>query len=98
MRRQSGFTLVELLVVVAIIAILAALLLPVISRAKQKAHKAVCISNLHQLGIGLQSFVADHHAYPSYFPPNKKHGWNGCWASQLQILFFYYLLSFCFLF
>ncbi len=82
MRRQTGFSLPELLVVIAIIGILAALLLPVLSRAKQKANKTRCISNLHQLGIGLQNFVADNNAYPSIIGPTNTGNWH--WAIQLE--------------
>ena len=82
MKRPTGFSLVELLVVIAIILILAALLLPVVSKAKQKAHNAACISNLHQLGIGLQSFVADHNAYPSIIGTTNTGNW--WWAMQLE--------------
>lgn len=80
---NGAFTLMELLVVVAIIAVLAALLMPVISQSKVKARQIACIANLHQLGIGLQSFVADNHAYPSIIGPanSENPGW---WASQLE--------------
>ncbi len=54
--RHFGFALVELLVVIAIITILAAILLPVLARAKSKGQTTVCMKNLKQLTI------AFHHA------------------------------------
>jgi len=61
------FTLIELLVVVTIIAILAALLLPVLGRAKEAARRAQCASNLHQTGISLLLYADE---YEQWFPLN----------------------------
>src|SRR5438128_11015091 len=57
---RSGFTLIELLVVIAIIAILAGILFPVFARAREQARKASCLSNLHQLGLGILMYAQDY--------------------------------------
>jgi prepilin-type N-terminal cleavage/methylation domain-containing protein len=56
---REAFTLVELLVVVAIIAILAALLLPSLARSKESARRIKCVGNLRQLGIAAQMYWDD---------------------------------------
>ena len=65
-RRFSAFTLIELLVVITIIAILAGMLFPVISRAKQKTKIVRCLNNLKQLGTGIMMYVHDS---GDRFPP-----------------------------
>lgn len=62
-QRQSGFTLIELLVVVVIIAILAGLLLPVLSKMREGADATKCSANLRQIGAGIGNYVAEHDGY-----------------------------------
>lgn len=71
---RNGFSLVELLIAIAIIGILAALLLPAIAHGRRKAQQIQCAGNLHQLGLALCAYVADNHTYPSY----------PAWFQQLQ--------------
>ena len=62
---RLGFTLVELLVVLGVIAVLIALLLPVLSRARSEATRVVCLSNLRQVGL---AFLAYANANKGWFP------------------------------
>jgi prepilin-type N-terminal cleavage/methylation domain-containing protein/prepilin-type processing-associated H-X9-DG protein len=59
-RRAGGFTLLELLVVVAIIAILAALLLPVLSKGKDRGQSIACLNNLKQLQVAWEIYAGDN--------------------------------------
>ena len=82
-RDSNAFSLTELLVVVAVIGILAALVLPALSQSKRKAQQIQCVGNLHQLGLGIQTFVADNHAYPSGIAGTNSSN-PGTWERQLE--------------
>src|ERR1044071_9947559 len=61
---DHGFTLVELLVVVAIVAILSGLLLPALSSAKENGRMAKWMGNVHQIAVAVSLYVQDEHFYP----------------------------------
>lgn len=75
-RPQPAFTLIELLVVIAIITLLAALLLPTLSRAKERARRAICKSNLRQTGVASAIYVDQ---YTGWLPAGHwtpEHSWS----------------------
>lgn len=74
--RSAGFTLIEILVVITIIALLAALLFPVFVKARGRARQLTCVSNLRQLG---QAFLLYAHDYDERLPDQ----WSGRTASSL---------------
>ncbi len=83
---KTGFTLIELLVVTAIIAVLAALLLPVLSRAKAKSLRVVCANNLKQTAIGIHLYAGDNEdSLPGPLLTgiqsgyNRSTGWESSW-------------------
>ena len=79
-RTNPGFTLVELLVVIAIIAILVLMLLPAINAAREAARRSQCINNIRQLTLGVVSYQNSNKRYPP--------SWNsgGGWSVFAQIL------------
>ncbi len=62
---HHAFTLLELLVVIAVVAILAAILLPVLSGVKDKAARIQCLNNVKQIGYSVHLYTEDHE---DYFP------------------------------
>lgn len=71
MKARGAFTLVELMVTIVIIAILAAILLPVLSHSKQSAQGTYCLNNGHQMMVAMTLYGTDYHGF---FPPNPDDG------------------------
>lgn len=80
LRRNSvfGFTLVELLVVISVIALLIAILMPALVRARDQANAAVCLSNIRQLSFAFVLYSEDYNGYamPTYDPQANVYWWG----------------------
>ncbi len=77
-RLRKSFTLIEILVVLGIITIVAALLLPVFFRTRGSARSITCVSNLRQVGLALHMYQSDWDRMPiSQFVDSEMPGWKG---------------------
>lgn len=89
--KSQGFTLVELLVVIGIIALLLAILMPSLAKARDAANSISCASNLRQMGQGIMLYTQDAKGILPFFsgwsmPYGSVHpAWVGCVAEQLSI-------------
>lgn len=70
-RTRRGFTLVELLVAIGVIAILALILIPVIAGMRERAQRAQCMANLKSLAVGANLFVQQNGSWPQIAPPSE---------------------------
>lgn len=83
---HAGFTLIEILIVIGIIALLAGLLFPVFGRARENGKRTSCASNLKQIGLGMMLYVQDN---GRRFPPaptdaDGAHGWSFALANRMK--------------
>ncbi|OHB54008.1 MAG: hypothetical protein A2Y07_02170 [Planctomycetes bacterium GWF2_50_10] len=76
---SKGFTLVELLVVISILALLLSILMPALGMARERAQSTICIANLRQIGFAVQLYAND---YSQFFPPAYESSTDTHWWGQ----------------
>jgi prepilin-type N-terminal cleavage/methylation domain-containing protein len=86
---KSAFTLVEVLVVIAVIGLLVALMVPAIQQARESARKTACANNLKQIGLGMQAYVLTRQAFPPGYvskvaPDHDDDGPGWAWGATLM--------------
>jgi prepilin-type N-terminal cleavage/methylation domain-containing protein/prepilin-type processing-associated H-X9-DG protein len=85
---RTGFTLIELMVVIGLISVLSSLLLPVLGKARAAANASVCLSNLRQMGMAWTMYVAETRGrMPDYIwstPMTPNVSWEGYWTGVVD--------------
>jgi prepilin-type N-terminal cleavage/methylation domain-containing protein len=90
---NKAFTLIELLVVIAIIAILAAIIMPVLSKAQEKAVRTQCVDNMHELGVAIAMYTNDNRDYLPWINWGTKGPAGWCYHDPLPMMWSQTLLN-----